>query len=107
MTDISISLRILNGEADDELSAVADAVKQRESVLARNTVANLKPGDKITLAKISPKYLQGLVVEVERVNMRGRGRPVTVKFGDDLAFGRYAGSSGVQLTADMVGQKVA
>ena len=59
---------IFNGDGDDDLDSVYDAVKARHRVLEAEHGAtikcNLKVGDTVMIQDCSPKYLKGLQAKV-------------------------------------------
>lgn len=63
---------ILDGKFDDNLKGLADAIhERRKDVRKREGQMNavlLKVGDRVTLKGLSPKYLNGTVVEVTEIH---------------------------------------
>lgn len=72
LTALDVARSILAGEYDDDLATISEAARQRrKDVSAREAKLNgmtLKPGDRVTLHGLSPKLLNGAVVEVTRVD---------------------------------------
>lgn len=96
MTKTEIVKAILDGQfsAQDLLdigNATRDARKFASEKEARVLKHTLKAGDKVRLSNLRPKYINGAVVEVEKVNQTR----VEVKFGDSYAYGKYRNSTGV------------
>lgn len=60
---------ILDGAADKHLEAIIDAIHDRRKSLSDRKIYELARGDTITFNnKVRPKYLQGLLAEIEKVN---------------------------------------
>lgn len=64
-----IVLAIMNGELDDSLSGIVEAINARRKVMRQAaTLVNkvvLVPGTRVKLVRISPKYLEGSVGTVQ------------------------------------------
>lgn len=63
---------ILDGSYDEELSAISDAVRSRMKDVrdqkAKLNGLTLKPGDRVTMHGLTPKLLNGQIVEVVEIN---------------------------------------
>jgi len=66
--DMTIIAAIINGEVDDDLDRVNEAVRSRRKELrareAHINLLTLKPGTRVRLKGLSPKYLNGLEGEI-------------------------------------------
>jgi len=71
LTAQDVALAVLDGQFDADLEALSNAIRsRRKDVTAKNAQMNalfLKPGDKVTLNGLSPKTLNGAVVEIVEV----------------------------------------
>lgn len=86
---MDVILSILNGQEDERLDNIAEAIRQRKRAVALSRAATLKPGDKVRITGgISPKYLIGLVGEVAGPP---QGDRIPVKLGPEA--GRYSGTA--------------
>ena len=59
---------IHNGEFDNDLSYLADVIKERRNYQAQTELRTLVAGDTIVLDDIRPKYLIGAKATVVRIN---------------------------------------
>ena len=69
---------IQSGEYDHSLDRLKATLKRRQEIVDQNASVNLKPGDQFYIKDISPKYLNGVLVEF--VQYIGGTYPVRVKF---------------------------
>lgn len=60
MTNASVIAAIVNGEVDDSLDRIRQAIKDRENTIASVALYTLDVGDRVRLKGLSPKYLNGL-----------------------------------------------
>jgi hypothetical protein len=67
---------IMNGDVDDELGIIRDAVRQRERAVGEIVRLLIKPGTRVRLKNLSPKYLNGLEATVSTRPQRGKRIPV-------------------------------
>lgn len=98
MTGRDLIRLILDGEADDDLEAVGNAIYTRQQIVRQHKAATLRGtiarDDKVRLIDdIRPKYLAGLLATVQRVG----GDFVFVTIDDRYAAGRYSGEIKVRL----------
>jgi hypothetical protein len=73
--DRSLLEAIADGELDDHLSALADAIEAREQLLhtvrSASVLANLCVGDRVRIrSHVSPRYLAGLLGTVVAIDHR-------------------------------------
>lgn len=73
MTTIGEVLTFIASEATEgDITAIYEMAKTRAKTLrnvqAATNAATLKPGDKVRLSGLSPKYMNGEVVEVVSIN---------------------------------------
>ena len=72
MTAQDIAMAVLNGDYDNDLKALGEAVRaRRKDVSKKEAQMNalfLSPGDRVRLKGLSPKLLNGAVVEVVKIN---------------------------------------
>lgn len=72
MTAQEVAMAILDGEYDASLDALSDAAHTRRKELRKKegqmNALFLSAGDRVTLKGLSPKYLNGTVVEVVKIN---------------------------------------
>jgi hypothetical protein len=69
MGGISLMLiqEILNGDFDDSLQVIGEAIKERRAIKARMKFFELQIGDRVMLAdSVRPKYLVGAPATVSR-----------------------------------------
>ena len=98
MTVNEIAKEILTSELSGaELSSLFDTIKRKQKMTRDTEVAlkavSLKPGDRVRLFGLSPKYLNGLVGEVQSVeNTRAR-----VKLEDSFNLRRFGTTPKVPL----------
>ena len=84
---------IEDGNCDDDLAAILDAVRSRQKVLAARNVRDLSPGDTVRFSNaIRPKYLVGKTATVVKLNKK----TVVVDCPEDASYGRFSGSSNVR-----------
>jgi hypothetical protein len=59
---------IINGNYDDQLEAISDAVHSRKKIARSKkkavAMATIKVGDKVTLKNLNPKYVNGSVGKI-------------------------------------------
>ena len=90
---------IEDGHCDDDLSAIIDAVRSRQQVLAARNVRALAPGDTVRFSdSIRPKYLIGKTATVVKLNKK----TVVVDCPDDPDYGRFSGSSNVRCPNSLI-----
>jgi hypothetical protein len=69
---MSIIPGIMTGQYDDELEGIIGAINHRRKMLREASAAGvfhtLKPGDKVRLVNLRPKYLVGQTATVVRKN---------------------------------------
>lgn len=68
---------ILDGVMDEHFEHIQIAMKMRRKVLAVSAAANLRTGDRFHIQNISPKYLDGVIVEY--LENKGGATPIRVK----------------------------
>jgi hypothetical protein len=84
---------IFEGEYDDSLDQITDAVQERRRANARKTTRRLNPGDEVRFSgEIRPKYLIGMTATVVKINRQS----VVVSCPNDPAYGRFSGSRNVR-----------
>lgn len=94
---------ILSGDWDENLDRFADVVKERKDAQSRTLFFSLKPGDRVRLKNLRPKYLVGTTAIV-----RGHNRTrITVDFDPpfqpgDQGYDRMRSGKNVSVTPDMV-----
>lgn len=94
---------ILGGQADADLAAIRDAVKQREAILAQRALSDIKAGDTVAFSDlIRPKYLAGMTATVTRVNPKS----MVVDCPVDAAYGRFSGAKSVRCPKSLIAGKV-
>lgn len=91
---------IVSGQMDEHLDDIRQAFIHRQRVQNQQrdfvNAASIKKGDKVRLGKISPQYLQGVVVTVSGK----KGDKLLVDFGkDDWQAGKYMGLKGIGVHA--------
>jgi hypothetical protein len=90
---------IEDGNCDDDLAAILDAVRLRQKTLAARQVRDLSPGDTVRFSDaIRPKYLVGKTATVVKLNRQ----TVVVDCPDDPSYGRFSGSSGVRCPNSLI-----
>ena len=94
---------IMSGEVDEDLDNIYRAYVARHKMLRQQkafvTVSEIKNGDRVRLVKITPKYLNGVVVTV----VRKYGNDLYVDFGkDQWDAGRYMGLKNIRVSAASV-----
>ena len=64
--------KIISGMMDSELDAISKAIDTRKKLLRETkialTMSDLKIGDKVKLRDLRPKYINGIVAEVVKLN---------------------------------------
>lgn len=71
MTSTNIIVAIISGQADDNLNGIASAVVERKKALGAVTLHTIKPGHKVRLTGLRPRYMEGaLATVVERRRTR-------------------------------------
>ena len=71
---------ILDGEYDEDFSDIAEAIKERKTVLRAQTFARLRVGDTVRISGARPQYLNGAEAEV----VEKRTTKVTILFPLDM-----------------------
>jgi|SRR5215472_10767333 len=96
---LNIMAQILDGQHDDNLTAIVNAVHERRNALSRIRMTNISINDTIRFTSgIRPTYLAGLTAKVRRVN----GKSVVVDIDADPKFGRFAGKRNVRCPASVI-----
>jgi hypothetical protein len=68
-TQIPAIAQILNGELDDALEALHQAVRLRQQLLAQRMTREIEPGQRLRFrSSVRPTYLKGREVIVRRIN---------------------------------------
>jgi hypothetical protein len=88
MDGTSLIIAIVNGEFDDDLEGIQNACRQRQKVQGDINLMTLKPGTKVRLRGLSPKYLNGQTGVVSTKPRRGKRISVTL----DNPVGRFRGA---------------
>ena len=78
---------ILGGKYDDQLDRIRETCEMRRREVAYQSAATLRPGDKVMLKSIRPKYLQGTICTV----VGFAHSKIRVRMPDDYGLGRYRG----------------
>jgi hypothetical protein len=95
----NVLLSIINGEADNDLDAIIQAVRTRRQSLASLNVSSLHVGDTVHFsAEIRPRYLIGLPATVVKINPKS----ITVNCPDDADYGRFQGSKNVRCPNSLI-----
>lgn len=86
LTDVLVYIA---NEADgDDIATIVSQIKERQRILMAKMSAGVAPGVRVTIRDISPKYLIGLVGDVQRIE----GKIATVLFDEEstnsLRYGR-------------------
>lgn len=86
----TIASHILEGQHDDDLDVIRDAIRSRAEIIrtqdAAKLRAQLRKGTKVrTTGNLSPKYLLGLTGKVKAVN----GEKADVTFDEPFMLRRY------------------
>lgn len=69
MIESELVFNILDGNMDDSLEAITNAIYERRQSLRNRKILLLKRNDKVRFNNsVRPKYLQGLVGEIQKVN---------------------------------------
>jgi hypothetical protein len=94
---MSVTELIMEGDADDSLDEIMDAVRQRKHTLSRIFFAELTDGDKVRVINTRPKYLNGAIGTVE--GKKNRVTRVPVRFPSDMGdhdpYDKWAGKIGI------------
>lgn len=103
MNSTDIITAILSGDADDNLDGIISAARDRRGIKARAVFHTVKPGDKVRLQNLRPKYMEGCTAIVVSHN---RTRVVVTLDEETLArnfqaAARY-GSRPVNVTPEMI-----
>lgn len=69
---------VLEHTDEDDLRCIADALKSRHLMLRQEAAAVVRPGARITIRNIKPKYLDGLTGTVTAIELSGRTRSAVV-----------------------------
>lgn len=80
LTPSDVLAAIFDGVMDDDFDALIDAYKSRVRTVRENkgrlNALTIKPGDRVQITNISPKYLDGLEGVVLTASVgSGRGKP--------------------------------
>ena len=90
---------ILNGEFDNELNDIVGAVNSRRDIVSRIKTASIPVGATVRFnSHIRPKYLEGLTVEVKKVNRK----TVVADFPTDTEYGKFSGAFNVKVPTSTV-----
>lgn len=91
MNSASIIQAVLAGDVDDDLDGISGAINDRRRSLratqSRLVFHTLKPGDKVRLVNLRPKYLVGEIATVVRKNQTR----VVVTLDNPTLSGRFRG----------------
>lgn len=87
MNSTEIIQAVLRGDADDNLDGIADATRERRKTVAHASFFTYKPGDRVRLVNLRPKYLVGLEATVVR---RNKSR-IVVTLDNPPPGGRFSG----------------
>lgn len=96
---------IVNGEWDEDLDRLIEAIKsRRKEASAKQATVNkltLMPGAKVKLQGLSPAYLNGMTgTVVEEPGFRRNRRKATLSVKLDHAVGRYGAYGAVTVPAN-------
>lgn len=85
--------QILNGQYDDDLADITEAIRTRKQLKAKTTVMGIKVGDTVRFSTtIRPKYLVGLPATVVKRNRES----VVVSCPNTPDYGRFAGGKNIR-----------
>lgn len=65
---------IVNGEYDDSLTRIRQAIRDREKTIGNTNLYTLNVGQRVRLKALSPKYLNGLEGEITALPRGGSKR---------------------------------
>lgn len=99
MTYPELHAALRNGDFDDNLENLRNAVNHRQKYLAVSNLRTIREGDTIRFAAIAhPTYLVGLTAKVLVV----RGKSITVECPTDHRYGRFSGARNLRVPATLV-----
>lgn len=90
---------VLNGEIDDHLVTLREAISRRESLVSRRAAVTMTRGTKFLIKNVSPKYLNGVLVEF--IEYTSGVAPVRCKF--IYGAGRYREGQTINLRESHIG----
>lgn len=88
---------IMNGQLDDKLTAMLEAVKQRRKIVGTCEAFTLNPGDRVRfIGTINPTYLRG----VEAIFIERRRTKISVRM--EQTHGRYRAGTTIIVPPELI-----